>query len=186
MAVQEALILPLRASSPSSGFAKVSLSLSLRACVCQSCLPPCLPSPPLSLIPLSACLSCACASPSRFSSDFSLFLALSALPFSPLSQPSLLVFLAGQDDKKKFKLKKKKGRLLLFLLQTKKAFVVACSLVWPVVFSSSLPPPLVCFLVLPRCPPLSLAGACVASSRLWQAERRKMKAQSSKMHQHEY
>lgn len=94
MAVQEALILPLRAAPPTSGFTEVSpRSLSLSQCVCVSELPsPCLLSPPLSLIPLSGCLSRAllCASLSFSPLYESSFLALSALPF-PFFLASLLV-----------------------------------------------------------------------------------------------
>ena len=120
MAVQEALILPLRASLPSSGFAKVSLSLSLSLCVRVSELPS--PLPPLSSPLIDSSFRLPLVRLCLSEPFLLLFLALSALPFSPLSQPSLLVFLAGQDDLKKKKLKKKKnkkGRLLLFITHKK-------------------------------------------------------------------
>lgn len=172
MAVQEALILLLRASSLLSGFAQVSLTHSLslprsRSVACQSCLL----LPPLStplidssfrllfvLICTSLCL-------------FLLFLVLSVLPFHLFSLSSSSLPSQG-----------KVGHSFYY---TQNGFCVSL-LVWPVVFFSSFFPPLVFFLVLPCFSPFSLAVVCVASSRLWQAEWRKMKAQSSKMHQHEY
>lgn len=143
-----------------------SLTLSLFVCVKSY-----LPLPPLSspLIDSSFRLPLVCT----------LRAPLSLLPLT--SRPSrfavvaLLVLSASQKVGYSF-----------YCAQKKRAFVLACLLVWPVVFSSFFSPPLVSLLVLPRCPPLSLAEACVASSRPWRAERRKMKAQSSKMHQHEY
>ena len=162
MAVQEALILPLRASLPSSGFAKVSLSLSLSLCVRVSELPS--PLPPLSSPLIDSSFRLPLVRLCLSEPFLLLFLALSALPFSPLSQPSLLVFLAGQDDLKKKYLKKRKIKKVgySFLLLTKKAFVVACSLVWPVVFFfPPLFPPTCLFPRSPSLPsPLPGWGVC--------------------------
>lgn len=169
MAVQEALILLLRASLPTSGFTQVP---SLSLCACVRVAFPCLLSPPLSLIPLSACLSCALSVPLR---AFSLlFLVLSRSFDSAVSSfAPLLVFFTGQDKVRYSFYDTQKGFCVCLL-----ACLAGCFfLLFPHLSFSSFSP---------RCPPLCLAGACVARSRLWQAERRKMKAQSSKMHQHEY
>lgn len=165
MAVQEALILLLRAASPSSGFTQVSLALS--PCLCVRVAFPWLLSPPLSLIPLSASLRL--SEPSSF-----LFLVLSCSFRFAVSLFAPLVSFTGQD---------KVGYSFYY---TQKGFCVSLLACLVGCFFLLLSPPLVFFLVLPRCPHLSLAGACVVGSTLWQAERRKMKAQSSKMHQHEY
>lgn len=156
------VLLRCRPASPKSH------SLSVR--VCQSCLP---------LAPLSSPLI-----DSSFRLPFvcTLYGSLSLLPlflvfscpfrFAVFLSAPLLVFFTSQD---------KVGYSIYY---TQKGFCV--SLLACLADCFFLLYPTCLFLVLPRCPPLSLAGACVVSSRLWQAERRKMKAQSSKMHQHEY
>lgn len=122
MAVQEALILLLRASLPTSGFTRVP---SLSLCACVRVAFPCLLSPPLSLIPLSAWLSCALSVPLR---AFSLlFLLLSCSFDSAVSSfAPLLVFFTSQD------------KVGYSFYDTQKGFCV-CLLVWLVVFSSFFP-----------------------------------------------
>lgn len=125
MAVQEALILLLRASSLLSGFTQVSLTHSLSPflalCVCVRVAFSCLLSPPLSLIPLSVCFSCLSVPLCAF---FLLFLVLSVPPFHLLSLSSSS--LPSQD---------KVGYSFYY---TQNGFCVSL-LVWPVVFSSFFP-----------------------------------------------
>lgn len=154
VAIQEALILLLCASSALSSFIQDSLFLSfyvsLSFSLCQSCL---------LLPPIS--------SPLIDSSFRLLFVhALSAARLLFLV-PFFLSHLYSFSSS----LQKAGTRYVspFTYSQKKKGLVLAGLLVWSVVFPSFFFSSTVFCLVLPGCP-VSLAGACVGSSRLRQAE----------------
>lgn len=130
--------------------------------------------PPLFSFAISLKPVCVCVRVAYLLSPPLSLIPLFCLPFACTSTPSLHF--------PPLPLRSRKGRFSLLIKNTQSlsspSSLAGC-------FSFLLPTcVLPCSSQLPF--ELSLAETCIANSGLWQAGRHKMKAQSSKMHQHEY